>query len=287
MKNTMLLILFMLVTMLPMTSYAIEASDALASSSSLVEYSSPLPASFTVDQLFDRMEERSVSINAISAEVELIDAVGSSTAVTLRVKSPDKFSITFSDKSNGVYFNGTKLWIYIKDLNECFYHFSEPMPWWSKVGGLMSWFEPKKIFVDMTRSTLTAIFDIEPIKREEQPDKDFYYYLKLTPKYKDIYTKIFELGHYEAVFSEKLYLPVKVKEFDPEGKANNHLTVKSYKMNEEVSNDLFEFKNETGAVMMPISVVILQKIEEYRDKAIEQFNKAKEAMTNSILNWSF
>lgn len=287
MKNTMLLILFMLVTMLPMTSYAIEASDALASSSSLVEYSSPLPASFTVDQLFDRMEERSVSINAISAEVELIDAVGSSTAVTLRVKSPDKFSITFSDKSNGVYFNGTKLWIYIKDLNECFYHFSEPMPWWSKVGGLMSWFEPKKIFVDMTRSSLTAIFDIEPIKREEQPDKDFYYYLKLTPKYKDIYTKIFELGHYEAVFSEKLYLPVKVKEFGPEGKANNHLTVKSYKMNEEVSNDLFEFKNETGAVMMPISVVILQKIEEYRDKAIEQFNKAKEAMTNSILNWSF
>lgn len=287
MKNTMLLILFMLVTMLPMTSYAIEASDALASSSSLVEYSSPLPASFTVDQLFDRMEERSVSINAISAEVELIDAVGSSTAVTLRVKSPDKFSITFSDKSNGVYFNGTKLWIYIKDLNECFYHFSEPMPWWSKVGGLMSWFEPKKIFVDMTRSSLTAIFDIEPIKREEQPDKDFYYYLKLTPKYKDIYTKIFELGHYEAVFSEKLYLPVRVKEFGPEGKANNHLTVKSYKMNEEVSNDLFEFKNETGAVMMPISVVILQKIEEYRDKAIEQFNKAKEAMTNSILNWSF
>lgn len=287
MKNTMLLILFMLVTMLPMTSYAIEASDALASSSSLVEYSSPLPASFTVDQLFDRMEERSVSINAISAEVELIDAVGSSTAVTLRVKSPDKFSITFSDKSNGVYFNDTKLWIYIKDLNECFYHFSEPMPWWSKVGGLMSWFEPKKIFVDMTRSSLTAIFDIEPIKREEQPDKDFYYYLKLTPKYKDIYTKIFELGHYEAVFSEKLYLPVKVKEFGPEGKANNHLTVKSYKMNEEVSNDLFEFKNETGAVMMPISVVILQKIEEYRDKAIEQFNKAKEAMTNSILNWSF
>lgn len=287
MKNTMLLILFMLVTMLPMTSYAIEASDALASSSSLVEYSSPLPASFTVDQLFDRMEERSVSINAISAEVELIDAVGSSTAVTLRVKSPDKFSITFSDKSNGVYFNGTKLWIYIKDLNECFYHFSEPMPWWSKVGGLMSWFEPKKIFVDMTRSSLTAIFDIEPIKREEQSDKDFYYYLKLTPKYKDIYTKIFELGHYEAVFSEKLYLPVKVKEFGPEGKANNHLTVKSYKMNEEVSNDLFEFKNETGAVMMPISVVILQKIEEYRDKAIEQFNKAKEAMTNSILNWSF
>lgn len=151
----------------------------------------------------------------------------------------------------------------------------------------MSWFEPKKIFVDMTRSSLTAIFDIEPIKREEQPDKDFYYYLKLTPKYKDIYTKIFELGHYEAVFSEKLYLPVKVKEFGPEGKANNHLTVKSYKMNEEVSNDLFEFKNETGAVMMPISVVILQKIEEYRDKAIEQFNKAKEAMTNSILNWSF
>lgn len=287
MKNTMLLILFMLVTMLPMTSYAIEASDALASSSSLVEYSSPLPASFTVDQLFDRMEERSVSINAISAEVELIDAVGSSTAVTLRVKSPDKFSITFSDKSNGVYFNGTKLWIYIKDLNECFYHFSEPMPWWSKVGGLMSWFEPKKIFVDMTRSTLTAIFDIEPIKREEQPDKDFYYYLKLTPKYKDICTKIFELGHYEAVFSEKLYLPVKVKEFGSEGKPNNHLVVKSYKMNEEVSNDLFEFKNETGAVMMPISVVILQKIEEYRDKAIEQFNKAKEAMTNSILNWSF
>ncbi len=287
MKKTILLIILMLATLLPTSSYALEANDAIASASSQLVNSAPLPASFTVNQLFDRMEERSVSINAISADVELIDTVGSSTAVTLRVKGPDKFSITFSDKSNSVYFNGTKLWIYIKDLNECFYHFSEPMPWWSKIGGLMSWFEPKKIFVDMTRSTLTTIFDIEPMKREALLGNDYYYYIRLTPKYKDICAKIFELGYYEAAFSEKLYLPVKVKEFGPDGKAKNQLNVNSYKMNEEVSDDLFEYKNETCAVMMPVSVVILQKIEEYRDKAIEKFNKAKEAMTNSILNWSF
>lgn len=286
MKKTIVLIIFMVAILLPTASYALETNDVIASSSEQLVNSEPLPASFTVNQLFDRMEERSIRVNAISADVELIDTVGSSTAVTLRVKSPDKFSITFSDKSNSVHFNGTKLWIYIKDLNECFYHFSEPMPWWSKIGGLMSWFEPKKIFVDMTRSTLTTVFDIEPMKREALSD-NYYYYIKLTPKYKDIWAKIFELGHYEAVFSEKLYLPVKVKEFGPDGSPKNQLNVNSYKMNEEVSDDLFEFKNETCAIMMPVSVVILQKIEEYRDKAIEEFNKAKEAMTNSILNWSF
>lgn len=280
-------ILAIILFILPANCGATETATNLASESLILRFSEPLPASFTADQLFDRMEKSSERINAITAEVELVDIAGSSTAVTLRVKGPDKFSITMSDGSSSIYFNGNKLWIYIKPLNECFYHYSEPTPWWNRMGSLVSLFEPKKIFMDMTRKTLNTIFDIFAIKREELPDKDFYYHLKLTPKYKDVFARIFELGHYEAVFSEKTYLPAIVREFDTEGKLKNQLFVKSYKMNDEVADGLFEFKNESSAVMMPISIVIMQKIEDFKDKIVEEVQKAREAMTKSFLNWSF
>ena len=77
-----------------------------ASSTSSVGFIEPLTASFTADQLFDRMEKKSESINAIESSVELSDSVGTS-SVTLRVKSPDKFSITFTDGSSSVFFNGS------------------------------------------------------------------------------------------------------------------------------------------------------------------------------------
>ena len=299
MKTKVLFILFCLIV-IPIAIFAAEegknaAPDVAsapsiislsASSTSSLVFNEPLTASFTADQLFDRMEKKSESINAIESNVELSDSVGTS-AVTLRVKSPDKFSITFSDGSSSVFFNGTTLWIYINTTNECFYHTTEKSSLWDKLGSFSSWFNPKMIFVNMTRSTLKALFDIKAVKREKMSDGDYHYHLRMTPKMKEIFIQVFELGYYEVIFSEKLYLPVKVIEYSPEGKMKNTLRVKSYKINEEVPDENFVYKNSTNAVLVPISIVILQKFEDYKDKLLKKIEDAKESALNSIMNWSF
>ena len=283
MKNKLIAIFMLL--MIPVISMATEIK-VTASSTNLIEYKNPLPASFTSNMLFDRMEKKSESITAIESNVELYDKV-STASVILRVKSPDKFSITFTDGSSSVYFNGKKLWIYIKNLNECFYHFSDSSPLLDKWYFITSMFDPKKLFVNLTRNTLSALFVIEAVKREKMPDGDYHYYLKLTPKLKGIFKEVFELGYYEAVFSEKLYLPVKVFEYDTNGVLKSSLTVKSYKMNENVPDEMFEYQNTTDAVLMPISIVIMQKFEQYKDTVMKKLEDAKNSLKNSILNWSF
>ena len=299
MKTKVFIILFSLIV-IAVTSFAAEevktiASDAItapsiislsASSTSAISFNEPLTASFTSEQLFDRMEKKSESINAIESNVVLSDSIGTS-AVTLRVKGPDKFSITFSDGSSSVFFNGTTLWIYIKSVNECFYHTTEKSSIWEKLGSFSSWFNPKMIFVNMTRSTLNALFKIEAVKREKMPDGDYHYHLKMTPKMKEIFIQVFELGYYEVIFSDKLYLPVKVIEYSPEGKMKNTLRVKSYKINEEVADEMFVYKNTSKATLVPISIVILQKFEDYKDKLMKKIEDAKESALNSIMNWSF
>ena len=278
-------IIFLLVILFPVAGIATEVNNA-ATSSANIEFQNPLPASFTADMLFDRMEKKSETINAIESAVELYDKISTS-SVILRVKSPDKFSITFSDGSSSVYFNGSKLWIYIKTLNECFYHFSDSSPWFDKWNFIITMFEPKKLFVNMTRSTLSALFEITAVKREKASDGDYHYYLKLTPKLKTVFIEVFELGYYEAVFSEKIYLPIKVNEYDSKGNLKSTLFVKSYKMNENVPDEMFEYQNTTNAILMPISIVIMQKFEDYKDKIMKKLEDAKNSVTNSILNWSF
>ena len=283
MKARVIFIMWLL-TMLTCVCFASESS-VVGSDTTLIEFATPLPASFTADMLFDRMEKKSATINAIESLVELSDASGT-VSVTLRVKGPDKFSIIFADNSSSVFFNGSKLWIHMSRLNETFYHYTEPSPWFSKLSTLTNWFDPKKIFVNMTRGTLKALFEISAVKSEKQSDGDFQYTLKLTPKMKEIFKSIFEIGYYEATFSEKTYLPIKVIEYDTNNKEKTRLSVNSHKINNEVADELFEYKNTTKAVMMPITVVIMQKIEDYRDKAIEKMNKAAESMKSRFLNWS-
>ena len=272
----------------PIICYAQEnvKVTAPATSTTLVEFVEPLTASFTANQLFDRMEKKSEKINAIESSVDLSDSVGTS-AVTLRVKSPDKFSITFKDGSSSVFFNGSTLWIYIKSVNECFFHTTEKSSFWDKFSSISSWFNPKKIFVNMTRSTLQTLFKIEAVKREKMPDGDYHYHLRFTPKMKEIFIQVFELGYYEVIFSEKLYLPVKVIEYGSDNKYKSTLHVKSYKINEEVADELFNYNNTTGAALVPISIVILQKFEDYKDKLMKKLEEAKESAVNSLLNWSF
>ena len=206
--------------------------------------------------------------------------------VSVYKKTKNWLGITKWTKVKDVFFNGSKLWIHMSRLNETFYHYTEPSPWFSKLSTLTNWFDPKKIFVNMTRGTLKALFEISAVKSEKQSDGDFQYTLKLTPKMKEIFKSIFEIGYYEATFSEKTYLPIKVIEYDTNNKEKTRLSVNSHKINNEVADELFEYKNTTKAVMMPITVVIMQKIEDYRDKAIEKMNKAAESMKSRFLNWS-
>jgi outer membrane lipoprotein-sorting protein len=289
MKRIILKIIIFLIMFIPYSVFATEISisNTNTASSTLINSLEPLTASFTADQLFDRMEKKTEKIDAIEAKVELFDDISSS-SVILRVKNPDKFSINFLDGSSSVFFNGSKLWIYIKSINECFFYSSEPSTWWSQYKYyFVSFFDPKKIFVNMTRNTLKTLFEIKALKREETTDGDYHYYLKLTPKLKDIFIQVFELGYYEAVFSEKIYLPVKVLEYDTKNKLKNTLIVKSYKMNEEISDDNFEYENTTNAILVPISIVIMQKFEDYKDKLVNKINETTESMKNKLLNWGF
>ena len=50
---------------------------------------------------------------------------------------------------------------------------------------------------------------------------------------------------------------------------------------------MFEYKNTTKANLVPISIVILQKFEDYKDKLMKKLEDAKESALNSIMNWSF
>ena len=56
-------------------------------------------------------------------------------------------------------------------------------------------------------------------------------------------------------------------------------------MNEEVADEYFEYKNTTNAKMSHISDVIIQKINDYKEEALEKINEASEAMKNRFLNW--
>ena len=266
MKLKFYLLFIFVVFLLPLRTNATELNiiDVSTSSICLGDLSSPLTASFTSDQLFDRIENKSEKIEALEADVDLYDYI-STFSVTLRIKNPDKFSITFLDGSSSIFFNGLNLWIYIKSLNECFYYISESSPFVNKWNLLMTMFDPKKFLVNMTRNTLTTLFEIKAVKREKISDGDFHYWLRMTPKFKNILIRVFELGYYEAVFSERLYLPIKVIEYDSNDKIKSMLFVKSYKLNEDVPDSSFDYENTTEAKLVPISEVIMQKFEDYKD----------------------
>lgn len=281
MKLNLTTLLFILI--IPVIGLTAELS---VETTTQIDFQSPLPASFTSEQLFDRMEKKSETIEAIISEVELYDNICTST-VTLRVKSPDKFSITFSDGSSSIFFNGMNLWVYIKQLNECFYYYPDNLSMFDKWTFALSLFNPKKVFMDLTRNSLNALFEIKAVKREKKSDGDYHYYLRFTPKLKNIFILVFELGYYEAVFSEKIYLPVKVMEYDDNNCLRSILTVKSYKMNEDIQDKVFEFENTTNARLVPIGTVVRQKFEDYKDKLMEKLDNAANSVKRNLFNWGF
>jgi outer membrane lipoprotein-sorting protein len=241
------------------------------------------PMTFSAAELFDAMEKKTDRIEAVSALVELTNSTSRS-QVTLSVKSPDRFSIVFADESVKVCFNGQKLWIYVKAINEVFYHFSETQ---GSVASYFSLINPKKIFTSLTRKTLFSLFDVIPLKKQTLADGSTNFYLKFVPRMRSVFREVFSVGFYEMVFSDKSYLPVEVIEYDQCNLERGRLKVIDYRLNGEIADGEFEFSVPDGAVMVPVSVVIAQKIEEYAKSLMEKAGEAAEKLKRSLYDWSF
>ena len=239
--------------------------------------------SMTVESLFDIMEKRTEKINAMSARVELSNKHASK-IVTLSIKNPDKFAIEFDDGSVMAFFNGQNLWIYVKVINEVFYHFSESQGF---MASYTSWFSPKKMFTSLTRKTLFSLFEVSLLKSENRGDSFTYYWLKFVPKMKSVFKTVFEVGHYHMIFSTSNYLPVEVVEFDDKGKERGRLKVIEYKLNDLLPDSYFDYIPPESAAMVPITVVLAQKIEESAKAIVERLREAAGKLTDRLWNWSF
>lgn len=231
-------------------------------------------ATITVDGLFDKMEKKTETINSVSVEVELTNGNEASKA-RLLIKNPDKFAIEFSDGSYKVYFNGTKLWIYIKELNEVFYHEVAGNNLFSK----MDFINPRKIFTKLTRATLFTLFNIKLIS-QSKTNEDAEYVLDFVPKLEGVFKKLFNAKKYWITFSEKNYLPIKVVEFDKNAKQKGVLKVLEYKINTDLIDSNFNFVPDSKTALIPLAVVIAQKIEQYLDdlkgKAVDKIKNIKD-----------
>lgn len=240
-------------------------------------------ATFTAESLFDAMEKRSEKISAMSAHVELKNAADTK-EVTLSIKNPDKFAIIFADNSISACFNGQKLWIHVVAINEVFYHFSDSP---GVVGSYFSWLSPKKIFTNLTRKTLFSLFKVDLEKSETGSNGEVLYYLKFVPKMESVFKKVFDVGHYQMAFSNRNFLPVQVIEYNQSGVERGRLNVLQYKLNDEIPDSFFDFVVPEGAVMVPVTVVIAHKLEEYANAIMEKLGKAAENLKKSLMDWSF
>jgi outer membrane lipoprotein-sorting protein len=237
----------------------------------------------TVEKLFDTMEKRSEKIDAMLARVRLSNLVASKT-VALSIKSPDKFAIEFDDGSVQAFFNGQKLWIYVKVINEVFYHFSESQGFMSSY---FNWFSPKKLFTSLTRKTLFSLFEVKLFKTESRDDSYTYYSLKFSPRMQSVFKNVFEVGHYHMVFSTRNYLPVEVVEFDSSGKERGRLLVLEYRLNEMLPDSYFDFNPPESAAMVPVSVILAQKIEQSASVIVDRLKDAANKIKNTLWDWSF
>ena len=244
---------------------------------------------YSAKTLFNTMEARTEKIDSIEVNVELCNSLFKK-EVKLLIKGPDKFAIDFKDGSIKTYFNGKNLWIYIESIKEAFYHSSASE---KSYFSYWSWFKPARIFTNLTRKTLFTLFDVTLVKQHQTKELNKHgkpiveYTLKFVPKIRSVFKQVFGVGHYHMTFSSKNYLPVSVEEFCPKGKSRGKLTVKSYLINEKIDDKKFEFKAPPGTTLVPISVVLAQKLEECGKFITEKLTNAAKKMKNKFMNWSF
>ncbi|EKD82636.1 MAG: hypothetical protein ACD_39C01173G0002 [uncultured bacterium] len=237
----------------------------------------------TAEKLFDIMEARSEKINAMMAQVRLSNLVASKTVI-LSIKNPDKFAIEFDDGSVKAFFNGQKLWVYVQVINEVFYHFSESQGF---MASYLGWFSPKKLFTSLTRQTLFSLFEVTLFKSEVRADTYTYYWLKFTPRMQSVFKNVFEVGHYHMIFSTKNFLPVEVIEYGHSGKERGRLLVLEYRLNELLPDSYFDYTPPESASMVPITVVLAQKIEQSAAVIYDRLKEAANKVKDTLWDWSF
>lgn len=238
-----------------------------------------------VGLLFDAMEKRTEQITSIEVVGELSNNLFTSRA-RLMIKSPDKFAIEFEDGSIKCFFNGVRLWIYVKEIEEVFYHFSDTD---RSIMSYFSWFSPRRIFTNMTRASLYSLFTVEilgyqPAGADQTANV---YTLKFTPRLKKLFTQAFQVGYYHMVIADDNFLPIEVAEFANDGLERGRLRVVSCEVNKEIDDSAFTFRVPPRTKMVPIRVVVAQKIQFYTHEVLTELGNAAHKLKTRILNWSF
>jgi hypothetical protein len=102
-----------------------------------------------------------------------------------------------------------------------------------------------------------------------------------------VFKNVFEVGHYHMVFSTRNYLPVEVVEFDSAGKERGRLLVLEYRLNEMLPDSYFDFNPPESASMVPVSVILAQKIEQSASVIVDRLKDAANKIKNTLWDWSF
>lgn len=238
-----------------------------------------------VGPLFDAMEKRTEQITSIKVITELTNNIRN-TQASLIIKSPDKFAIEFEDGSIKCYFNGVRLWIYVKAIEEVFYHFSDSQ---RSLMSYLTWFSPRRIFTNMTRATLYSLFTVEmaDYKPAAVDQTANIYTLKLTPRLENLFKQAFRIGYYHMVIADDNFLPIEVAEFWINGFERGRLRVVSCEINKEIDDSYFTFTPPPGTRMVPVQVVVAQKIQFYTHEVLNKLGDAAQKLKTRILNWSF
>ncbi len=241
----------------------------------------------TPELIFTQMEERSDKILSLITDVDLRSGERG-VEVTLSIQSPDKFSMDFKDTTLQVVFDGEKLWIYIGSLNEVFTLDTSSSGNWV-ADALRDYVNPKKIVTQVTRKTLFAFFDVTLVSSgtAEIPvgQASPTYRLSFVPRGQNLFKKIFDVGHYEMTFGSDTFLPRRVDEYTPDGALRGTLEVLSYRLNEEIPKERFEFKPPPGTKEVPITEVIVQKIDQGKDLMVEKLGDLLEHIKKKISDW--
>lgn len=247
--------------------------------------------------LFDKMENSTERIDSLQTEMVMISGPAM-TRVAMAIQSPDKFAVNFIDKSIRVIFDGEKLWVFIESLNEVFTLDATSSGGWFS-DALREYVNPKKIITNITRSTLFTFFDITMVPSVDVPgsfpasfpvfgsNASETYCLRFIPLGSYVMKKIFEVGHYEIVFSSANFLPTRVLEFAPDGSLRGFLHVLDYKINAPLPKEMFVFVPPPDAKVVPLLEVIKQKLEQSKDAVVEKMGDLLEGAKEKMEDWGF
>lgn len=229
------------------------------------------------------MESSTETINSLEVKLRVENNLKNSGAL-LRIKSPDKFAIIFDDGTIECYFNGLRLWVLVDETREVFYHFTDRENFLLR----SPWFSPARIFKNLTRRTLFRLFDVKLIDSFKCHESGHtMHILRFEPKISNVFSRLFEVGHYLMTFSTENYLPVEVVEYCMSGNVRGSITVKKVSINAEIDDSKFEYDVPPGTKMIPLRVVIAERVQTITHNVIDDLRNSASDFRERLFNWSF